>query len=170
MKKSKELWQRMGEWVGENGLIEDGGASFKSFLAYFSISEDSYYRWFQIEEFADIITRARETFRENLEREIVMSLARAAKGYTYKEKHEKVIIKSNSKGQPVIDGKQEWSKEVSVAPNVQAATWLLPRISDRWNVPDKHDVNLNAPQGISIFCGNDEELAALHRQLKDKDK
>lgn len=35
---------------------------------------------------------------------------------------------------------------------------------------DKHDVNVTSPQGISIFCGNDEELAALHRQLKDKDK
>lgn len=170
MKKSKELWQRMGEWVEENGLIEDGGASLKSFLAYFSVSEDSYRRWLQIECFADIITRARDTFRQNLEREIVMSLAKAAKGYTYKEKHEKVIIKSNSKGQPVIDGKQEWTKEVSVAPNVQAATWLLPRISEKWNVADKHDVMLNTPQGISIFCGNDEELAALHRQLKDKDK
>lgn len=164
MKKSKELWQRMGEWVEENGLIEDGGASFKSFLAYFSISEDSYYRWFQIEEFADIITRARATFRQNLEREIVMSLAKAAKGYTYKEKHEKVIIKSNSKGQPVIDGKQEWSKEVSVAPNVQAATWLLPRISDRWNVPDKHDVNLNAPKGLTIIC-EDKEEEELYKKL-----
>lgn len=35
---------------------------------------------------------------------------------------------------------------------------------------DKHDVNVTSPQGISIFCGNDEELAALHSQLKDKDK
>lgn len=170
MKKSKELWKRMGEWVEENGLIEDGGASLVSFCAFFSITKETYFQWMKNSDFSDQITRARETFRQNLEREIVMSLARAAKGYTYKEKHEKVIIKSNSKGQPVIDGKQEWSKEVSVAPNVQAATWLLPRISDRWNVPDKHDVNVTSPQGISIFCGNDEELAALHRQLKDKDK
>lgn len=168
MKKSKELWKRMGEWVEENGLIEDGGASFKSFCAFFSIDGQTFYNWMEKSEFSDIIARARETFRQNLEREIVVSLARAAKGYTYKEKHEKVIIKSNSKGQPVIDGKQEWSKEVSVAPNVQAATWLLPRLSDRWNVPDKHDVNVTSPQGISIFCGDDEELVELHRQLKNK--
>lgn len=168
MKKSKELWQRMGEWVEENGLIEDGGASLKSFLAYFSIDKVTFYNWMENSTFSTIITRARDTFRQNLEREIVMSLAKAAKGYTYKEKHEKVIIKSNSKGQPVIDGKQEWTKEVSVAPNVQAATWLLPRISEKWNVADKHDVNVTSPQGISIFCGNDEELAALHRQLKDQ--
>lgn len=170
MKKSKELWERMGKWVEENGLIEDGGASLKSFLAYFSVSEDSYRRWLQIECFADIITRARATFRQNLEREIVISLARAAKGYTYNEKHKKTIIEDNGKGQPTIKGEQRWEKEVSVAPNVQAATWLLPRISEKWNVADKHDVNVTSPQGISIFCGNDEELAALHRQLKDKDK
>lgn len=167
MKKSKELWRRMGEWVEENGLIEDGGASFKSFCAFFSIDGQTFYNWMEKSEFSDIITRARETFRENLEREIVMSLARAAKGYTYKEKHEKVIIKSNSKGQPVIDGKQEWSKEVSVAPNVQAATWLLPRISDRWNVPDKHDVNLNAPKGLTIICEDKEEEELYKRLIQE---
>lgn len=168
MKKSKELWERMGKWVEENGLIEDGGASLKSFLAYFSISDETYYRWSKNVEFMDIITRARETFRQNLEREIVISLARAAKGYTYKEKHEKVIIKSNSKGQPVIDGKQEWTKEVSVAPNVQAATWLLPRISEKWNVADKHDVKLTA-DGVKVFC-MDQEEAELHRQLMNDNK
>jgi hypothetical protein len=168
MKKSKELWQRMGEWVEENGLIEDGGASLKSFLAYFSISDETYYRWSKNVEFMDIITHARDTFRQNLEREIVMSLAKAAKGYTYKEKHEKVIIKSNSKGQPVIDGKQEWTKEVSVAPNVQAATWLLPRISEKWNVADKHDVKLTA-DGVKVFC-MDQEEAELHRQLMNDNK
>lgn len=168
MKKSKELWQRMGEWVEENGLIEDGGASFKSFLAYFSISDETYYRWSKNVEFMDIITHARVTFRQNLEREIVMSLAKAAKGYTYKEKHEKAIIKSNSKGQPVIDGKQEWTKEVSVAPNVQAATWLLPRISEKWNVADKHDVKHTA-DGVKVFC-MDQEEAELHRQLMNDNK
>lgn len=167
MKKSKELWQRMGEWVEENGLIEDGGASLKSFLAYFSVSDETYYRWSKNVEFMDIITRARETFRQNLEREIVMSLARVAKGYTYKEKHEKVIIKSNSKGQPVIDSKQEWSKEVSVAPNVQAATWLLPRISEKWNVADKHDVNLNAPKGLTIICEDKEEEELYKRLMQE---
>lgn len=167
MKKSKELWKRMGEWVEENGLIEDGGASFKSFLAFFSISDETYYRWSKNVEFMDIIARARETFRQNLEREIVMSLAKAAKGYTYKEKHEKVIIKSNSKGQPVIDGKQEWTKEVSVAPNVQAATWLLPRISEKWNVADKHDVNLNAPKGLTIICEDKEEEELYKRLMQE---
>ena len=168
MKKSKELWERMGRWVEENGLIEDGGASLNSFCAFFSIHRDTFNDWMSKSDFSDIITHARETFRQNLEREIVVSLARAAKGYTYNEKHKKTIIEGNGKGQPTIKGEQRWEKEVSVAPNVQAATWLLPRLSDRWNVTEKHDVNLTAPKGISVFCGDDEELAELHRQLKNK--
>lgn len=157
----------MGRWVEDNGLIEDGGASLKSFLAFFSVSEDSYRRWLQIESFADIITRARATFRENLEREIVVSLARAAKGYTYSEKHKKQIYEDNGKGQPVIKSVQQWEKEVSVAPNVQAATWLLPRLSERWNVPDKHDVNLNAPKGLTIICEDKEEEELYKRLMQE---
>jgi hypothetical protein len=168
MKKSKELWQRMGEWVEENGLIEDGGASLISFCAFFSIHRDTFNDWMGKSDFSDIITRARETFRQNLEREIVISLARAAKGYTYSEKHKKTIIEDNGKGQPTIKGEQRWEKEVSVAPNVQAATWLLPRISDRWNVADKHDVKLTA-DGVKVFC-MDQEEAELHRQLMNDNK
>lgn len=49
------------------------------------------------------------------------------------------------------------------------AVELLLKLIDEYPT-EKHDVNVTSPQGISIFCGNDEELAALHRQLKDKDK
>lgn len=164
MKKSKELWQRMGEWVEENGLIEDGGASLKSFCAFFSIDKVTFYNWMENSTFSTIITRARETFRQNLEREIVVSLARAAKGYTYSEKHKKQIFEDNGNGQPIIKGVQQWEKEVSVAPNVQAATWLLPRLSERWNVSDKHDVNLNAPKGLTIIC-EDKEEEELYKSL-----
>ena len=166
MKKSKELWERLGRWVEENGLIEDGGASFKSFLAFFSISDETYYRWEKNVDFVDIITRARATFRQNLEREIVVSLARAAKGYTYNEKHKKTIIEDNGKGQPTIKGEQRWEKEVSVAPNVQAATWLLPRLSDRWNITEKHDVNMSG-NGVTIICETKEQEEILKR-LKEK--
>lgn len=167
MKKSKELWRRMGEWVEENGLIEDGGASLVSFCAFFSIDKVTFYNWMENSTFSTIITRARDTFRQNLEREIVMSLARAAKGYTYSEKHKKQIYEDNGKGQPIIKGVQQWEKEVSVAPNVQAATWLLPRLSERWNVPDKHDVNLNAPKGLTIICEDKEEEELYKRLMQE---
>jgi hypothetical protein len=50
---------------------------------------------------------------------------------------------------------------------VQAATWLLPRISDRWNVPDKHDVNLNAPKGLTIICEDKEEEELYKRLMQE---
>lgn len=168
MKKSKELWARMGAWVEENGLIEDGGAKLKEFCAFFSINRDTYFEWMKNPDFSDIITRARETFRQNLEVEIVRSLAKAAVGYSYKEKHEKIIYEDNGKGQPMLKGKQNWNKEVSVAPNVQAATFLLSNINpEKWKRPDKHEVKMDAPKGLTIICGDKEE-EELHRQLIDK--
>lgn len=168
MKKSKELWARMGAWVEENGLIEDGGAKLKEFCAFFSIDKKSFYSWMENSTFSTIITRARETFRQNLEVDIVRSLAKAAVGYSYKEKHEKIIYEDNGKGQPMLKGKQNWNKEVSVAPNVQAATFLLSNINhEKWKRPDKHEVKMDAPKGLTIICGDKEE-EELHRQLIDK--
>lgn len=168
MKKSKELWARMGAWVEENGLIEDGGAKLKEFCAFFSITRETYTQWIKLSDFSDIITRARETFRQNLEVDIVRSLAKAAVGYTYNEKHKKTIIEDNGKGQPTIKGEQRWEKEINVAPNVQAATFLLSNINpDKWKRPDKHEVKMDAPKGLTIIC-DDKEEEELHRQLIDK--
>lgn len=164
MKKSKELWQRMGAWVEENGLIEDGGASLKQFCAYFSIDNKSFYRWMDIVEFADLINHARAYFRENLEREIVMSLAKAAKGYSYKSKHKKTIIEDNGAGKPQIKGEQQWEKDVNVEPNVQAATFLLSNLNaERWRRTDRHEVNVSADKGFTIVVNNEEDAKILEQ-------
>lgn len=164
MKKSKELWQRMGAWVEENGLIEDGGASLKQFCAYFSISKETYSQWMKISDFSDLIKHARAYFRENLEREIVMSLAKAAKGYSYKSKHKKTIIEDNGFGKPLIKGEQQWEKEVNVEPNVQAATFLLSNINaEKWRRTDRHEVNVSADKGFTIVVNNEEDAKILER-------
>lgn len=162
MKKSKELWARMGAWVEENGLIEDGGAKLKEFCAFFSITRETYTQWIKLSDFSDIITRARETFRQNLEVDIVRSLAKAAVGYSYKEKHEKIIYEDNGKGQPMLKGKQNWNKEVSVAPNVQAATFLLSNLNaEKWRRTDRHEVNVSADKGFTIVVNNEEDAEIL---------
>lgn len=168
MKKSKELWARMGAWVEENGLIEDGGAKLKEFCAFFSINRDTYFEWMKNPDFSDIITRARETFRQNLEVEIVRSLAKAAVGYTYNEKHKKTIIEDNGKGQPTIKGEQRWEKEINVAPNVQAATFLLSNLNaEKWRRTDRHEVNVSADKGFTIVVNNDEDAEIL-KQIADE--
>lgn len=168
MKKSKELWARMGAWVEENGLIEDGGAKLKEFCAFFSIDKKSFYSWMENSTFSTIITRARETFRQNLEVEIVRSLAKAAVGYTYNEKHKKTIIEDNGKGQPTIKGEQRWEKEINVAPNVQAATFLLSNLNaEKWRRTDRHEVNVSADKGFTIVVNNDEDAEIL-KQIADE--
>lgn len=168
MKKSKELWARMGAWVEENGLIEDGGAKLKEFCAFFSIDKKSFYSWMENSTFSTIITRARETFRQNLEVDIVRSLAKAAVGYTYNEKHKKTIIEDNGKGQPTIKGEQRWEKEINVAPNVQAATFLLSNLNaEKWRRTDRHEVNVSADKGFTIIVNNDEDAEIL-KQIADE--
>lgn len=168
MKKSKELWARMGVWIEENGLIEDGGAKLKEFCAFFSINRDTYFEWMKNPDFSDIITRARETFRQNLEVDIVRSLAKAAVGYTYNEKHKKTIIEDNGKGQPTIKGEQRWEKEINVAPNVQAATFLLSNLNaEKWRRTDRHEVNVSADKGFTIVVNNKEDAEIL-KQIADE--
>lgn len=168
MKKSKELWARMGVWVEENGLIEDGGAKLKEFCAFFSINRDTYFEWMKNPDFSDIITHARETFRQNLEVDIVRSLAKAAVGYTYNEKHKKTIIEDNGKGQPTIKGEQRWEKEINVAPNVQAATFLLSNLNaEKWRRTDRHEVNVSADKGFTIVVNNEEDAEIL-KQIADE--
>lgn len=168
MKKSKELWARMGAWVEENGLIEDGGAKLKEFCAFFSIDSETHYRWLSIAEYADIITRARETFRANLEIDIVRSLAKAAKGYSFKSKHKKTIIEDNGHGKPQIRGEQQWEKEVNVEPNVQAATFLLSNLNaEKWRRTDRHEVNVSADKGFTIVVNNEEDAKILE-QIADE--
>lgn len=168
MKKSKELWARMGAWVEEYGLIEDGGAKLKEFCAFFSINRDTYNEWMKYSDFSDIITLARETFRQNLEIEIVQSLARAAKGYSYGEKHSKTIYEDNGKGQPTIRSQQKWEKEIHVAPNVQAATFLLSNLNaEKWRRTDRHEVNVSADKGFTIVVNNEEDAEIL-QQIADE--
>lgn len=168
MKKSKELWARMGAWVEENGLIEDGGAKLKEFCAFFSITRETYTQWIKLSDFSDIIKHARETFRQNLEVDIVRSLAKAAVGYTYNEKHKKTIIEDNGKGQPTIKGEQRWEKEINVAPNVQAATFLLSNLNaEKWRRTDRHEVNVSADKGFTIVVNNEEDAEIL-KQIADE--
>lgn len=168
MKYKPELIERMKTWIEQNGLVEDGGAKLKEFCAYFSITEETYYQWIKKSEFSETIMRARETFRQNLEIEIVQSLARAAKGFSYNEKHSKTIYEDNGKGQPTIRSQQKWEKEIHVAPNVQAGQFLLANLNpNRWKRQDRYDVNLSAQKGLTIICESKED-EEMHKELFER--
>ena len=135
-KYNKEMIKACADWVRENGLIDYGGATLTGFCAHFSIDTQTYYRWMYKSEFAEAIKKAKESFRERLEKDLVMSLAKAAKGYDYEQT---MTEWTDVNGKPRI--KKQVKKNIHVEPNVGANIFLLTNIApDRWK--NKQDNNV----------------------------
>lgn len=128
-KFNKEFIEECANWVRENGLMEYGGAKLKDFCAYFGIDNKTYYKWMTKSEFSDAIKKAKNYFKKSLERDIVISLAKAAKGHKY----EQIITEYIKNGKEKADIKKQVRKDVHVEPNVGAAIFLLCNINpDKW--------------------------------------
>lgn len=154
-KYSKEMVKACADWVRENGLMEYGGASLTDFCAHFHIDNKSYYRWMGFAEFAEQIKKAKDYFKNNLEKELVMSLAKAAKGYEYEQT---TTEWTDVNGKPKI--KKQVKKNIRVEPNVGANIFLLTNIApDRWK--NKQDSSVDVTGGLQSsleikMIGNDE--------------
>lgn len=140
-KYNKEMIAACVGWVCENGLIDYGGATLTDFCKAMSIDDKTYYAWMGKSEFSDAIKKAKEAFRSTLEKNIVKSLANAAKGYEYEQYTTEY---TDVNGKPKI--KKQVKKNIRVEPNVGAAIFLLTNIApDRWknkqdgNVPVKEE-------------------------------
>ena len=79
-KYSKEKIKEWADWVRNNGLIDYGGARLRDFCNYVGIDYQTYYRWLENAEFAEAIKKAKEEYRDLLERDIVKSISNIAKG------------------------------------------------------------------------------------------
>ena len=135
-KYSKEMINDCADWVRENGLIDYGGATLRDFCWAMGIDDMSYYNWMKRSEFSEAIKKAKEAFRESLEKDIVQSLANAAKGYEYTQTTTEY---TDVNGKPSI--KKQVKKNIRVEPNVGAAIFLLTNIApDRWK--NKQDNNV----------------------------
>lgn len=121
------------DWICENGLQDDGGAKFCDFCNAMCISDESYYRWIKNDyplsvEFVDAIKKAKQVFRENLTTDLVLSLAKSAKGYTWKKSRTEF---SEKNGKPIITKKIV--EEMNVPPNTAAAIFLLTNLDhEHW--------------------------------------
>ena len=132
-KLTKQMIQDCYEWVRENGLIDNGGAKLIEFCQAMSITYQSYLRWtnepYQLSvEFVTAIKKAKEEFKDNLVKDLVVSLAKSAKGYTWKKTKTQY---KNVGGKPQIVS--QTTEDVNVPPNVGAAIFLLTNIApDKW--------------------------------------
>lgn len=162
-KYTKDMIQACADWVRANGLIDYGGATLTDFCKAMSIDDMSYYNWMKRSEFSEAIKKAKDQFRDSLEKDIVKSLANAAKGYEYIQTTTEY---TSVNGKPNI--KKQVKKNMRVEPNVGAAIFLLTNISpERWKNRQNQEVSGMVSTGLNIVV-NDKDEAALIERLKDK--
>lgn len=156
-KLTTEFITKCYEWICANGLIDDGGAKFVDFCKAMSISDDSYYRWLNENyklsaEFAESIKRAKDVFRQNLVKDLVQSLAKSAKGYTWKRTKTEY---RNKNGKPEIV--KQTVEDVNVPPNTGAAIFLLTNIApDKWQ--NKQFIDAKETHETKIKVDADAEI------------
>lgn len=137
MKYKPEMVAEMVEWISENGLMDYGGATFTSFLEKFQINDKTFYRWMDKAEFAELVTKAKATFKDNLEHKLVSSLAKAAEGYT--AEYSRVEYVNDPQGKPIINKKIVEKKPVP--PSVAAGIYLLGNLApDRWKNKQSNEI------------------------------
>lgn len=152
IKLNDDLINDITRWVRENGLIEYGGATLVTLCRTFGVSDRTFHRWLKRKEFADAIAEAKKNFAEHLERDLVQSLAKAAKGYSYVKR--KTEYTSDKDGRPVI--KKQTTEDVDVQPNVGAAIFLLTNIApERWQnkIQQQADIQGSLALDVNIVGG-----------------
>lgn len=146
-KLTTELTAEIEQWVRENGLRDYGGATVASLCKHFGISDKSYQRWMKRKDFADAINEAKQHYAENIEYDLVQSLANAAKGYTI-SKQRKEYAKDKT-GKLVV--KKRTTEDVYVPPNVGAAIFLLTNIApDRWQNKQQQQTDVQGSLSLSV--------------------
>lgn len=143
-------------WVRENGLKDKGGATIASLCRHFGIAEMTFGRWMRRKDFSDAINSAKQYFADNLERDLVASLAKSAKGYSYVKR--KTEYTSDKNGSPVV--KKQTAEDVDVPPNVGAAIFLLTNIApDRWQNKIQQQADINGSLALDVNVVNDKTPA-----------
>lgn len=162
-KLSEELINDITRWVRENGLIDCGGATLVSLCRTFAVSDRTFHRWMKRKDFAEAINSAKQYFADNLERDLVQSLARAAKGYTYVKR--KTEYTSDKDGNPVI--KKQTTEDVDVQPNVGAAIFLLTNIApERWQNKIQQQADIQGSLALDVnIVGNTPDIATSENDV-----
>ena len=114
-KFNDEMIQQCSDWVRENGLMEYGGAKLKDFCKRFGIDAQTYYNWMENSDFSNAIKKAKDDFKNGLERRIVSSMANAAIGYEYEQTSTEYYFEGKKKKIKkivyiIVGGKIKWTK------------------------------------------------------------
>lgn len=161
----------MEAWISRNGLVECGGAKMKDFTSYFKIDFKSYKNWKgRHPDFAEMIDRAKATFRANLAHDLVNTLADAAKGGFKEEEDEQTRYRPGGDNQPRIVEMVKSKHKRFVKPDIGAAIFLLTNLApDQWQNRQRNDIAVKKedekPMSIEEINAEIERL----EKLTDKD-
>lgn len=164
MKFSKEKIQECADWVRQNGLMDYGGATLKSFCEAMDIDKVTYYTWCDDSTFSTAIKTSKDEFKATQEKRLVGSLMESALGYEVTETRTEYTSDENGNRRP---RKQTQTKK-HIQPNTGAAIFLLTNIA-----PDKWKNKLNTEHSGEIDTGmtfvvQNEEQKELIKQIKDR--
>lgn len=169
MKLTPEKIEACAQWVRENGLSEYGGASIEKFCKALDITKQTYYRWCENDTFHTAIRKAQSDFKDNLEMDLVVSLAKSAKGYSYKKTKTEYKDKDGMRV-PV----KQTEERIEVQPNVGAGIFLLTNINpERWRNKISNDINANVRNEVEADISYgfedvpDEMLFALADKMQE---
>ena len=164
VKRTNELTDSILKWVRENGLKDKGGATIASLCRHFGIAEMTFGRWMRRKDFSDAINSAKQYFADNLERDLVASLAKSAKGYSYVKR--KTEYTSDKNGNPVI--KKQTTEDVDVQPNVGAAIFLLTNIApERWQnkIQQQADIQGSLALDVNVVTDKTPDIATSENEV-----
>lgn len=151
-------------WVRIHGLQEHGGALVKDFCREMSISQETYCQWMKQAEFSEAIKKAKEVFKNSLEKRLVESLANSAMGYEVEET--KSEYATGKDGKPVIKKQIRITKHIQ--PNTGAAIFLLTNIApEKWKnkLNTEHSGEVGIPLQINVKDQEEKELIERARRM-----
>lgn len=174
MKLNDEFIKKAVQWIHENGLQDIGGATVVDYCKAMGIDKKSHYNWLKDNStYSTAIESAKEHYRSTLETDIVKSLAKLAKGYSYEKV--KTEYGNDKNGRPKI--LKQTKEKVEVLPSVGAGVFLLTNLNpDVWKNKLQTDssikANVNAEQSHNYNFDDvpDELLYALADHMQNAEQ
>ncbi|MCM1075966.1 MAG: hypothetical protein NC548_45570 [Lachnospiraceae bacterium] len=161
------------DWVMEHGLMEHGGAKLKDYCTAMGIHHKTHQLWLKHKpEYIEALNRAKLYFKEHLCRELVRSLADAAKGYEHETTEEHTEYRQNpaNPSQPIIHRMTKKKTKIYIKPDVAAAIFLLCNLDpEHYQNRQRNDITVKKTSDADESM-TDEQLTAEIERLEKLQK
>lgn len=143
------------EWIAEHGLLEFGGAMLTDYCAALGIHHKSHYGWIKVhKEYAEMLERAKATYRRTHTKKLYNTLMEAASGYYRENSTEDVEYKPSPSNpeKPIIAKKRVHKDKKWVNPSIAAAIFLLTNLDpEHFSNHQRNDVTIHRDTEAEIL-------------------